>query len=102
MFRRIDKATNAEYKIIRKLARSTIPSKTDDFVRTLYKKGIDRTFTHAEMSQFIGLPVTLCGRIAENLLLLGVMKKASLPGIKTEWHFTDDFINVVNESEIYL
>jgi len=101
MFRRISKATENEYDIIKKLARDTVPSRTEDFIYGLYGEGTDKGFTQSEIAKIINLPASTCGRIAENMTMLGVLCSHRLPGLKSEWRFTEEFLKILDKSEVY-
>ena len=101
-FRRIKKATNVEYNIIKKIAIGTIPSRVENFIRVIYLNGKTKTFTIEILSQMIGLPSLTCTRIAEDLAMLKVLKRIRIKGFKsTEWQFTNKIIEIMERAEVY-
>jgi len=106
MFRHKLEATQDEYLLIAKMARGTIPSRIDDVVRALYKKHAastrgGETFTQGEIAELVGLPSATCSRLSENLVMLRVFEANRLASFKTEFKFTEEFLNIINKSEVY-
>ena len=100
MFRRKLEATNAEYNLIVKLARGTIPTRVEDVVHALYeKKG--ETFTTSEIAAIVGLPSATCSRLSENLVMLRVMEVNRLSSFKSEYKFTTEFLDIIEKCEVY-
>ena len=100
MFRRKLEATDAEYQLIAKLARGTIPTRVEDVVRALYAKR-GETFTNTEIANVVGLPSATCSRLSENLVMLKVFDVNRLASFKTEYRFTPEFLDIINKCEVY-
>lgn len=101
MFRRLDKVGEDEFDIVRKLAIGTVPSKLEDAVSKLYRYGSDRRFTVAELGEMIRLPNSTVQQVVNSLYMLGALKKTKLSGLKTDWMMSDEFLHIIEKSEVY-
>jgi hypothetical protein len=100
-FHRLDEVTEAQYDIVRKLARGTVPSKLERIVRILYEQGKDAHFTPKELADKVGLPDVLVSRVAENLCMLGMFERHKLSSLKTDWCLSEDALDIIHNSEVY-
>jgi len=101
LFRRLTKITEAEYQIVKDVAVSTVPSRMEEVVRKIHKRGKTKGFDIKEIAEMVGLPPITCGRVAENLSMLGVMKKQRYSALKTEWILTDETLELIEAAHIY-
>lgn len=88
MFRRVKKVDEDIYRIIRKLALGTVPSRIMTVMNAALTAPKD-TFTPGELGTAVRLPVGTTTRIMENLFLLNALEKSKLSGLKTAWRVTD-------------
>jgi len=102
MFRRIDKVTDKEYQIVKKIATGTIQSRVEIFIKIMYTHGKSNKFTIEVLSQMVGLPPLTCTRISENLAMLKVVKKIKTKGLRgNEWQLTSKIIELMERAELY-
>lgn len=94
MFRRLKEAGENEFRIIRKVALSTVPSKLENAVKSAYKYGIDRNFTVGELGEMIQLPTSTTQQVVNSLYMLGAFTKVKLSAVKTDWKLCDKFIDI--------
>lgn len=100
-FRHVDVVGEHEYNAVKHIAIGTAPSRLEGFLRTMYCQDRDRTYSIQELTDVIMLPQMTVQRLAENLHLLGVLRKERLSKIKTEWALTQEIIEIVEGAEIY-
>ena len=104
MFRRKVKATFEEYKILKKVAISTIPESRQDLVYSCYRNSADGKYTPKVMSTLKGIRLssTVCAINARKLSMLDVfVSHKSKYEDYGEFTFNEDFINIIKECKIY-
>lgn len=99
-FKGLKKPGQAELNTIKKIARNTVPRKTIDFIKCLVELEKDR-FTKKDISDSFGLSTSECGRIAENLVLMGMLNQEKISGLKTEYCFSEMFDILISESGVF-
>ncbi|RLC39272.1 hypothetical protein DRH27_00040 [Candidatus Falkowbacteria bacterium] len=100
MFRRITVATESEFSIIRELARGTIPGRLNDTLSTCYGKSYDASYTPKQVSSFIKLPEPVCDMVLKSLYMLEVFERRK-KDMKTDYVFREDFLKIIQGSEVY-
>jgi len=101
MFRRKPEVTFDEYKIIRSIAIGCAPSRLEIIIRKMYKKDPLRLFDRDEIASAVKLPPITVDRMLENMYLLGVLEKVKQSGLKCQWCFESDFIDLMKGAKLY-
>ena len=101
MFRGLNKVTIKEYQIVKEIGIGSVPSKLEEFVKSIYRKGIDKAFSIDDFIDISGLPRITCIRVAEDLVLLKILKKKKISTLKYEFYFTDQTLTNMEGAEIY-
>lgn len=100
-FRRLDRATDSELRIVQRLARYTAPKRTSMFLERVHGMVRDASFTTSEAADMVGLPPSTVQRQAESMHLLGILTKDKEAGARTAWMFTEDVLHLVESSGIF-
>lgn len=104
MFKGLKKVSNEEYRIIKDVTRSSIPSIMNDIMCRVYRETAgDRLHTTGEISKMINLPKVITGRLLENLSMLNVTNRIEVGKHTSQyrWKLTDDIIELIKEGELY-
>jgi hypothetical protein len=97
-FRRIQKATEDEFRIICKLALGTVPSREGDIVRKVYKKYSDSSIRLKDVSNMIHLPRSSCMTLISGLCAMRVMRKSKDTNV---FKLTKSIMDIIEASEIF-
>jgi hypothetical protein len=103
-YRGLKTVTEEEYKVVRDIGRSTVPSRMEDILSGLYGHGKDREYILGEISEILKLPSVTSQRMVENLCMLGVLVKTRTDvGIlgKVTYRIHDHILKLIKEAEIY-
>lgn len=102
-FRRIEIATNNEYKIIKRCAISTVNTNLEMIVRGCYKNGFTGVYTSESLSKLknIKLSPMVCEMSANSLYMLEVFDRIPLKFSKFEYTLNEEFIQIIKNSEVY-
>jgi len=104
LFRRKSKATIEEYKILKKVAISSIPEERHDLVYACYKNSTDGKYTPRVMTTLSGIRLssTVCAINARKLSMLDVfISHKNKYEDYGEFSFNSDFVNIIKECKIY-
>lgn len=85
MFHNKKEVTFEEFRKVKHLSISTIPLKTRRFIEIMYTKGIEKGWTIGEIENYLYLPYNTCERIADDLRLLGAVRKINPNKARPEW-----------------
>lgn len=99
MFRGVTDITDTEYKLIRHIAVSTVPTKLKEFVRIMYTRK-QNSWTVRDLSNAVKLPVGTCERTVEDLRLLDILDK-NRNKMKVEYVISDKCIHLMKESLLW-
>jgi hypothetical protein len=100
-FKRLEIAGKEEYEAIKKVATDTVPSRMEGLVRCMYTHSKEGTFTLDNISEMIGLPIATCGRIAQNLAMLKILRGVKINYSRTDYTFTPTMLSIMEEAELY-
>jgi hypothetical protein len=101
MFRRVKEIGDYEMSLLKRLARTTIPSRISVYLNVIIREFTGKDFTAAELSDAVRLPGTLTQRTLENLYLLGVLEKSNRVGLKLAYKISDGSQTIISESGLY-
>jgi hypothetical protein len=99
MFHNKKETTFDEYKKLKHLAVSTIPAKNKAFIEIMHSK--DKGWLLSELEKRIGLPYNTVERLADDLRMLGAIRKVSSHKIKSEWTLTKKSKQLMEETELW-
>lgn len=99
MFRGLKSVTEEEYRIIRDIAVSSVPSDTNEIALLMFRNS-GKWMQHKEISKEARLPSEACRRKTENLVLLGVLEKEK-QGYQQAYTMNKEIIELIEEGEIY-
>jgi len=102
MFRRVSSAGEKEFRTLKYIARSSVPSSLELVTKGVYKTDPEKVYKTSELVNMIGLPRITALRYTENLVLLGLVEKTPV-GNSGEfmWKFTKEGFDVLERSKVY-
>lgn len=89
------------YKIVKRMALSTVPVRLEHIVRHMYSIDPEREFTTEEIAKELKLQGMTCARLLENLDMLGIIDQHKQSMLKTSWTLNEDGIYLIEEGKIY-
>jgi len=101
MFKRKEAIDDEELNIIRTMAKSTVPSKQESLIQSIMVNDPEGAYTNGDISEMLSLPTITSQRVAENLAMLGVLKKVKISPMKYEWVLTNEYYDLMERSGIY-
>ena len=93
--------TFAEFKKLKHLARSTVPANKCRIIEVMYTTGIEKGWPTKLLEQKIGLPFNTIERTAEDLKMLGALKKVNTKKIHAEWTLTTKIKSLMQEVQLW-
>ena len=98
--------TPAHFEAIKGVARSTTPTRMEVAVEKMYKHGSTRPYSVRDIAELINLPSLTAGRVAENLTMLGVLKrikldKMSSTGDTVQYIITNDVLELIDATNLF-
>ena len=100
LFRRVKTATESEFEVIKKLAQGTIPSRFNELLSKTVSNSLDAAYTPASVAKMIRLSEPVCDMLLKSLMMLDVFEVSKI-GLKTEFVYTESFIDILKKSEVY-
>ena len=101
MYRDTSVIDESIYKIIKRMALSTVPVRLEHIVRHMYSIDPEREFTTEEIAKELKLQGMTCSRLLENLDMLGIVDQHKQSMLKTSWTLNEDGIYLIEEGKIY-
>jgi len=101
MFKGLTTLTDTEFKLACDMGRATIPTKMEKMVEHMWFEDPDEDYTTKELSEALSLPLQTINRTADDLRMLGMMKKESGGPGKSFWSLSSDAVFLIKQSEIY-
>jgi hypothetical protein len=103
---RVEHVTAAHFEAIKGVARSTTPTRMEVAVEKMYKHGSTRPYSVRDIAELINLPNLTAGRVAENLTMLGVLKrikldKMSSTGDTVQYIITSDVLELIDATNLF-
>lgn len=100
MFKRIDKVTDKEFRIIQCIAHSTVPGRMLD-ICGLAVKAEGEELELADCTKGTGLPRVTCERTLEDLALLKILDKVKVGKLSNKWKLRKDIIDLLKGADLY-
>jgi len=103
LWRREKEASEDVYRILVRVARSTIPDKVEAVVRTLWRecKKEEEALGRIELMQETRLPSTTLFRLLEDMHLLGIIRQVGGSAKVFRWRLTDQVVNWIIRAGVY-
>lgn len=101
MFKRKKEVTMEEIATIRNVATGSVPSRSEEIVRRIYKKDSDGNFDIEDLVDSMKLPLITLQRLVENLHMLNVVQKVKLTGLRSQWKLSNDLVSTMKGAGFY-
>ena len=99
-FRGIQIATDNEYKILKKIALGSTSGRYIDIVKNMYNNN-EKLFSPSDFSEYTELSNIMTQRLAENLVMLNVLKRANKTILRPQYTISDEMSQIIEVTEIF-
>jgi len=103
---RVDNMEQRHFDALKQVARSTAPTRMEKTVERMYAHGGERPYSIKDIADLINLPTLTAGRVAENLSMLGVLKRIKLDrvnrsGDTMQYMIARDVLELIDSTNLF-
>jgi hypothetical protein len=101
MFKRLDRITDDEYRIIKHVAISTVPERMEKILRKCYLLNPLAERGLPTLTRILNLPSITTQRMMENLVILEIFDKVEYIKADVKYRISERWISLIEQSKVY-
>ncbi len=93
-----------EYTLVKRVARDTVPSRYEEIIKAVYKKGDGYTFRIKDVEKITRFPIATNQKLIQDLYLLNILRKMQAKNSfesSSIYELNPKFKELIQGSEIY-